>query len=111
MKKALSKADIRADLEQAVDDFLRGGGQVENVPRGTSGIADRNAPPPYLETALFVGPRVPRTPVPEVVAAIEARRRDKPPRHTPRRQRKPEPRRKTLYDDFGEPLRRVWSDD
>ena len=53
-----------------------------------------------------------RTLVPEVVAAIEERRKALLKR-TPkgRRQRSPQPRRKVIYDDFGEPLRKVWIDE
>ncbi len=111
MKKPASKADIRADLEQAIDEFLQQGGEVESIPSGTSGIASRNGPPPYLDTALFIGPKMPRTPVPEVVAAIEARRRRPTPPRGGSRRNAPKARRKTVYDDFGEPLRRVWVED
>jgi hypothetical protein len=49
--------------------------------------------------------------VPEVVAAIEARRIHKL-RHKPRfKSRTPSPQRKIIYDDFGEPLRRVWQEE
>jgi hypothetical protein len=50
--------------------------------------------------------------VPEVVAAIEARRKDKMSGKPQRkRSRLPQPRRKIIYDDFGEPVRRIWVDD
>jgi hypothetical protein len=50
--------------------------------------------------------------VPEVVAAIEERRKAMLKR-TPQRKRSrlPKTRKKTIYDDFGEPLRRVWIED
>ena len=58
---------------------------------------------------VFVEPRPTRTLVPEVVAAIEARRKEQMKRKpAPKRSRLPRPRRKVIYDDFGEPLRRVW---
>jgi len=91
--------------------FLSGGGQVQNVPQGLSG-RDPGEATLYLNRRLFVEPRGSRTLVPEVVAAIESRRKQKPARKaTTRRGRKPQPRKKTIYDDFGEPLRRVWVDD
>lgn len=111
LKKPPSKADIRAELERATARFLQGGGQVENVPQGISG-KNPNEPPMYLNRRLFLEPRATRTLVPEVVAAIEARRQERLKR-TPvrKRNRLPQPRRKVIYDDFGEPLRRVWIDD
>jgi hypothetical protein len=49
--------------------------------------------------------------VPEVVAAIEARRIQKT-RHKPRfNSRTPSRQRKIIYDDFGEPLRRIWQEE
>jgi hypothetical protein len=111
LKKPVSKDDIRAELNAEMEQFLEGGGNVESVPQGISG-KDPGDPPVFLNKRLFVEPKTPRTLVPEVVAAIEARRlarlKRKP---TPKRSRAPKPRRKTIYDDFGEPLRKVWVDD
>ena len=111
LKKPVSKADIRAQLERETEQFLKGGGEVDNIPRGTSG-KEPGDPPTFLNRRLFVGPRSTRTLVPEVVAAIEARRQAKLKRSpTPKRTRLPRPRRKVIYDDFGEPLRKVWVDE
>ena len=108
MKKPVSKADVRAAMQQEMDQFLKQGGEVESVPRGISG-KDPGDPPVFLNRRLFIDPPTPRTPVPEVIAAIEARRRLPPRRTTGRkRSRLPAPRRKVIYDDFGEPLRKVW---
>lgn len=111
MKKAVTKADLRADLERATEAFLRKGGQVKAIPPGTSGTPSDSAPP-SVTRRLFVEPRAERTLVPEVVAAIEQRRKAALKRSPSRkRSRLPRPRRKVIYDDFGEPLRRVWVDD
>jgi len=111
LKKPVTKEDVRAALEQETARFLQRGGAVENVPRGVSG-KDPGDPPIFLNRRLFVEPPAPRTPVPEVVAAIEARRRLPPRRNqTRKRSRLPQPRRKIIYDDFCEPLRKVWVDD
>ena len=107
MKKPLSKADIRGKLLQQTGLFLRGGGSVDEIPRGISG-RDPQDPPLFLNRRLFIEPKLSRTPIPEVVAAIEARRREKYRRKPPLRRKVPRPRRKIIYDDFGEPLRRVW---
>ncbi|WP_116364343.1 hypothetical protein [Parahaliea mediterranea] len=110
MKKPLSKADLRADLERATERFLRTGGTVTAVPRGVSGNETPGGG--HQGRRLFVEPRATRTLVPEVVAAIEERRKSRLKRSPePKRSRLPKPRRKTIYDDFGEPLRRVWDED
>ncbi|TDG13677.1 hypothetical protein E2F43_09145 [Seongchinamella unica] len=108
MKKPISKDEIRAELERETERFLKRGGQVENVPRGLSG-KDPGDPPLFLNRRLFIEPKASRTLVPEVVAAIEARRQERFKRKPGRkRSRLPQPRRKIIYDDFGEPLRKVW---
>jgi hypothetical protein len=110
LKKTVSKADIRDELLQETERFLEQGGSVNEIPRGISG-KDPGDPPLFLNRRLFVEPKSPRTPIPEVVAAIEARRLQKLRHKSPQKRRLPSPRRKILYDDFGEPLRRIWSED
>jgi hypothetical protein len=111
LKKPVSKADVRTALQEETERFLDQGGAVENIPRGVSG-KNPGDPPVFLNRRLFIEPPTARTPIPEVIAAIEARRSLNPGR-TPVRKRKPlpQPRRKVIYDDFGEPLRKVWVDD
>ena len=111
LKKPVSKAQIRAELERETERFLKRGGEVERVPQGLSG-KDPSEPPVFLNRRLFVEPRTTRTLVPEVVAAIEARRQARLKRTpTRKRSRLPQPRKKIIYDDFGEPLRKVWVED
>lgn len=108
MKKPVSKADVRETLQQETERFLNEGGEVEEIPRGISGKNPGDAPL-FLNRRLFIEPAAPRTPIPEVIAAIEARRQQPPRRAAARkRSRLPQPRRKIIYDDFGEPLRKVW---
>ena len=111
MKKPVSKDDLRAELERETERFLQRGGEVERVPQGLSG-QDSQEQPLKRTRRLFLEPPTPRTFVPEVVAAIEERRKALLKR-TPKRKRTrlPQPRRKTIYDDFGEPLRKVWVDE
>ncbi len=112
VKKLLTKAEIRAALEQETRQYLNEGGKVEEVPRGATG-ADPQKPLNFQSSSLFNEPRSTRTFVPEVVAAIESRRTEmkRKSRAVPKRSRLPRARRKTIYDDFGEPLRRVWVDE
>jgi hypothetical protein len=110
LKKPVSKADIRDELLQETERFLEQGGSVNEIPCGISG-KDPGDPPLFLNRRLFVEPKSPRTPIPEVVAAIEARRLQKFRHKSQQKRRLPSPRGKILYDDFGEPLRRIWSED
>jgi len=110
LKKPVSKADIRHELVREIERFLLQGGSVDEIPVGISG-KNPDDPPLYLNRRLFVEPRTPRTLIPEVVAAIDARRLEKFRRKPQHKRRLPNPRRKIIYDDFGEPLRRVWQEE
>ena len=110
MKKPVSKADIRDTLIKEIEHFLQRGGSVNKIPTGLSG-KDPGDPPLFLNRRLFVEPRGTRTLIPEVVAAIEARRLEKFRRKPQPKRRLQRPRRKIIYDDFGEPLRTVWLED
>ncbi len=106
MKKLPSKSDVRKEIDHQVDDFLQQGGEVTEVPTGQSRY-EAGAP---STRSLFDKPRDSRTFVPEVVAAIESRKqqRSKSPRAVAA---KPRPRKRIIYDDFGEVVREIWVDD
>ncbi len=112
VKKVPTKAELRAALEQETRRYLKDGGKVEQVPRGVTG-SDPQKPQTFQSSSLFNEPRSSRTFVPEVVAAIESRRTElkRKRRAAPKRSRLPRARRKTIYDDFGEPIRKVWVDE
>jgi hypothetical protein len=101
-KRPPSKAELRRELERATRRFISDGGEVEEVPAGTSVYAPGTRPPPTQP--LFTQPRETRTPLNDVAAALDARRAARKRRRVVR-SRKPEPRRQVIYDDFGEPLR------
>jgi hypothetical protein len=96
-----TKAEIRAQLNAEINQYLQKGGRVEKVARGVSGRMD-NLP---MRKIIFDTPRESRTYVTDLVAGIDARRKpgaSKKPAKAPRK-----PTFKTLYDDFGEPLRKI----
>ncbi len=109
MKKLSTKEIARARLQRQVDAFLDGGGKVHNVPRGESGWDSRKGMlKPTRE--IFNEPKKERTPLDHVLKTIDARRAEK--REKPKqRSRLPQPRKKAIYDDFGEPIRYVWVDE
>ncbi|HTF83882.1 MAG TPA: hypothetical protein VL987_04815 [Cellvibrio sp.] len=103
MKPIKTKRQLRDELNQQVSEFLGHGGAVKEVPRGVSGRENAHGP----LVSIFDGQGAEdRTPVPEVVAAIEARRKPQVPLH--KSQRRPRPRKRVILDDFGQPLRWEW---
>jgi hypothetical protein len=96
---------MRRELDRQIDAYLREGGQVHEIPRGISGRDPADGP---LPAAPFFGgeTKEKRTYLTDVIAAIEARRKPPPAvKSKPRR-----PRKKFIYDDFGEPVRWVWEE-
>ena len=104
MKRPITKAHIRSEIEQQIADFIDQGGTVEEIERGISG-RDTDAGPLKPDNTAFLQPKEGRTYVPEVIAAIESRRKPKPLKP---KTNKRKPYKKIIYDDFGEPLRWEW---
>lgn len=105
MKPPISKADLRRELDRQINTYLREGGEVKEIPRGVSGRDPAGGPLPPGPLIEGNG-RADRTYLVDVIAAIEARR--KPAAPEPKRPRRP--RKKLIYDDFGEPLRWMWEE-
>ncbi|TNC92682.1 hypothetical protein [Thalassolituus sp.] len=107
MKKSTTKKDLRKALNDDIEEYLRRGGEVHSFARGESGLVDGR----YNEQAMAFDKRQERTPVPEVLKAIDDRKeaRKKSPRRAPQK-RSSGPKKKVIYDDFGEPLRVIWED-
>ena len=96
-------------MAQEVALFLRHGGHVQRIATGLSGRDPGDSRPLPTQSLFIPSAATTRTPVPEVIAAIEARRKSMLIKNTPKTSRRVSKRqRKTIYDDFGEPLRRVW---
>lgn len=105
MNKRPSKNQVRDQISQEVEEFLRQGGEVKELERGVSGLVNGA----YNDRSQgFEKPKEQRTPVDHLLRDIDQRRQQKhkPERKTPSRR----PRKKIIYDDFGEPLRIIWED-
>ncbi len=105
LKPLATKADLRRELDRQMEEFLREGGQVHEIPRGISG---RNPGEGMLPEAPIISdkPKEERTYLNDVVAGIEARRKAQ----HPEKKKSRRPRKKYIYDDFGEPIRWVWEE-
>ena len=101
MKPTKTRRELHAELQAQIDSFLHEGGNVNEVPRGLSGRPYAQAP---LMSIVEGNSQEDRTPIPEVVAAIEARRKPQ----TSLKHYKPRPKKKVILDDFGQPLRWEW---
>src|SRR6187551_1505197 len=101
IKPTKTRRQLHRELEQQIQDFLHQGGHVNEVPHGLSGRQDANAP---LISIFDGSSQEDRTPLPEVVAAIEARKKPQ----LAQKLKKPRPRKKVILDDFGQPLRWEW---
>ena len=88
-----------------MDEFLAEGGEIKEIPQGQSGHERFQGQQRPIHQ-LFDQPKQERTPIPEVIAALDERK--KPKAKKPAAKTKSEPKLKTIYDDFGEPIRRVW---
>lgn len=105
LKPPVTKADLRRELDRQIDAFVREGGTVNEIPRGLSG---RNPQEGMLPETPIISdkPREERTYLNDVVAGIEARRKTQ----LPEKKKSRRPRKKYIYDDFGEPIRWVWEE-
>lgn len=108
MKRKPTKAQLRKMLDQEVGRYTTEGGEVLQVDPGVSGV--QGGPLKAQEPIIFENSKEPRSYVNDVVAAIDSRKKKtKPPAKTT--QSSKQPKKKLIYDDFGEPLRWVWEDE
>lgn len=103
MIKIKTKAEIRQELEQQMQQFLKKGGCVKNIEQGASGkemgVNIHNTIPLNHEKQT-------RTPLTEEVKNVDARRNNK----KPTANKASRPKKRIIYDDFGDPIREIWED-
>ena len=105
-----SKSEIRRHLKKQTSSFLARGGEVEIIPKGSS-AHDIGEEPAWLKNRVFVDPATKRTPIPEVIKAMEERRLSMKKSKSEKKSCNTKSKQKIIYDDFGEPLRRIWIDE
>ncbi|RBP78996.1 hypothetical protein EBI01_16265 [Marinomonas rhizomae] len=104
IKPKTTKRDTREELESLVDQFIKKNGTIQQVDMGESGLVDGKYNTSHIG---FNEPKQDRTPLNHVVAAIQQRKHNKSPAVTTPKKR---PKKKIIYDDFGDPLRWVWEE-
>ena len=104
MNKRPSKKQLRAQLNQDVTDFLSHGGEVNEFQRGRSGLENGHLDE---RRAGVDQPKQTRPLLDSEMQAVDARKKPKAATKPPSSNR---PKKKIIYDDFGEPVREVWVD-
>ena len=102
VSKLKTKKEIRQEMEQEVWQFLNDGGEIKSIQSGVSGRdtnQNLNQHIPFSQ-----GEKQTRTLLNETVKAIDERKMKKKPSN----QEKKQPKKKIIYDDFGEPIREIW---
>ncbi len=98
---------MRKELRRKTEEFLSRGGEIKKCNTGETGEpADQ---PRSKSVFVSSEPRQTRTYVNDVVSALDSRKKKKP--LEPLSKPKKRPKKKIIYDDFGEPLREVWVED
>ncbi|MBM6550340.1 hypothetical protein [Marinomonas ostreistagni] len=105
-KPTKTKAQTRKEIESQIESFIRQQGEIEQVEMGASGLQDGKYNTSHMG---FIEPKKDRTPLNHIVAAIQQRKADKK-QPAPKIKRNSGPKKKVIYDDFGEPIRYVWED-
>lgn len=102
-----TKKQLHKDHEEKIASFLAHGGTIQSVPPGASSLINGNYNNRHIRLER---PHKTRTAIPEVVAAIEARRTANKKVAKPTKQiTRHKSVRKVVLDDFGEPVRVIWS--
>ena len=102
IKPVKTKKQIRDELNEQIEAYLRNGGEVDNIAQGVSGNENNMN---LFKQATSFSPKQDRTPVTEVVKELEARKSGKNDKPTSKK-----PKKVLITDDFGEPLRWVWKE-
>ena len=102
-----SKQSLRRELRRKTEEFLSRGGEIKQHNAGETGEpADK---PRARSVFVSAQPCQTRTYVNDAVSALDSRKKSK--KSGPVKKPSKGPQKKIIYDDFGEPLREVWSEE
>jgi hypothetical protein len=103
MNKRPTKREIRQQMNNEVDQYLTKGGEVREFQRGESGLVNGKIDD---RSSGFEQGKQQRTPLVDELKAVDDRK--KTANATPPKNNRP--RKKIIYDDFGEAVREIWID-
>lgn len=102
-----SKHSMRNELRKKTEEFLKLGGEIKQHNQGETG---EPADKPRARSVFVSGePRQTRTYINDVVNALDSRKKKKTPPKPIKVSKRP--KKKIIYDDFGEAVREVWTDE
>jgi hypothetical protein len=101
MNKRPTKREIRQQMNNEVDQYLTKGGEVREFQRGESGLVNGKIDD---RSSGFEQAKQQRTPLLDELKAVDDRK--KPANVTSIKSNRP--RKKIIYDDFGEAVREIW---
>jgi uncharacterized phage infection (PIP) family protein YhgE len=103
IQKLKTKKDVREEMEREISQYLTGGGAIDEIQQGISGRENNsnlNQTIPFVE-----GEKQTRTPLNEEVRSLDERKNKK---KTAASSPLCRPKKRIIYDDFGEPVREIW---
>mgnify|MGYP007038346681 CR=1 FL=1 len=102
MNKRPTKREIRQQMQNEIENYLDQGGAVREFQRGESGLVNGKIDD---RSSGFEQGKQTRTPLTEELKAVDDRKKTSTP---PTPVKSSRPRKKIIYDDFGEAIREVW---
>lgn len=101
-----SKNSLRNELRRKTAEFISHGGEIKHHSAGETGESiDKKRTRPAFVTSE---PKKTRTYINDVISALDKRKNQKPLLNSSKPIRRP--KKQIIYDDFGDPIREVWSD-
>jgi hypothetical protein len=103
IQKLKTKKEVREEMEREISQYLTGGGAIDEIQQGISGRENNsnlNQTTPFIE-----GEKKTRTPLTDEIKSLEERKNKKKITSSSQVHR---PKKRIIYDDFGEPIREVW---
>ncbi len=103
IQKLKTKKDVREEMEREISQYLTSGVAIDEIQQGISGRENNsnlNQTIPFVE-----GEKQTRTPLTEEVKSLDERKNKKKSLTSSPVYR---PKKRIIYDDFGEPVREVW---
>jgi hypothetical protein len=107
LSDGISKSRLRKQLREKTEAFLGSGGEIKKCQPGETG--DPADQPRAKSVFVSPSPIKKRTYVNDLVTQIDQRKRKSPAK--PASKVSKGPKKKIIYDDFGEPVREVWVDE
>ena len=103
MIKVKTKKQIRQELDDEINRFISSGGEIKDIEQGASG---KDIGVNINSSIPFNTEKQTRTPLIDEVNALDERKKSK--QHGTKKASPDKPKKKIIYDDFGEPLREIW---